>query len=57
MPGIFYLLKDRVVRNDLPEQIKNLDEIPFPAYHLVDIKSYLRPINDDAVNLTPPTMF
>lgn len=46
VPSISYLFNGQIVRNPLPEQIKNLDEIPFPAYHLVDIKRYLHPIKD-----------
>jgi len=46
VPGISYLSNDRVVRNASPQQIKNLDEVPLPAYHLVDIKRYLSSVKD-----------
>lgn len=42
--GISYLKDGEVVRNIPVEQIKNLDEISFPAYHLVDVQKYLNPI-------------
>ena len=46
VPGISFLSNGEVVRNNPPEQIKNLDEIPFPAYHLVDLNRYLSSIKD-----------
>jgi len=46
MPGISYLSKGQVIRNEPPKQIENLDEIPLPAYHLVDIRRYLSPVKD-----------
>ena len=46
IPGISYLLKGKVVRNAPAEQIKDLDKIPFPAYHLVDLSRYLHPIKN-----------
>lgn len=42
--GISYLMDGKVVRNIPVEQIKNMDEIPFPAYHLVDMQKYLHPV-------------
>lgn len=44
IPGISYLLNGKVVRNDPAEQIKDLDRIPFPAYHLVDLSRYFNPV-------------
>ena len=44
IPGVSYLLNGEVVRNNPAEQIKDLDSIPFPAYHLVDISQYLHPV-------------
>jgi len=41
VPGISYLAKNGITKNAPQRQIKNLDDIPFPAYHLVDIKRYL----------------
>jgi anaerobic magnesium-protoporphyrin IX monomethyl ester cyclase len=46
VPGISYLLKGQVIRNEPPKQIENLDEISFPAYHLVDVGRYLQPVKD-----------
>lgn len=46
IPGISYLLNGQVVRNPPAEQIENLDDVPFPAYHFVDITRYLQPIQD-----------
>ena len=42
--GVSYMLNGKVVRNDPVEQIKDLDRIPFPAYHLVDPYRYLHPV-------------
>lgn len=44
--GISYLLNGHVIRNSPAEQIENLDDIPFPAYHLVNLTQYLQPIQD-----------
>ena len=41
VPGICYLSKDGIIKNKLSKQIENIDDIPFPAYHLVDIKKYI----------------
>lgn len=41
--GIVRLTKTRVVRNKPRELMQNLDELPFPAYHKVDMKMYTRP--------------
>ena len=40
--GISYLREGSVVRNAPAEQIENLDDIPIPAYHLVDLPKYFR---------------
>lgn len=41
-PGISYLSEDRrIITTCLPGQIEDLDSIPLPAYHLIDIKQYL----------------
>lgn len=39
--GISYRADGQVVRNSDRELIKNLDEIPFPAWHLFPIKKYM----------------
>lgn len=44
IPGVSYLLNGKVVRNDPAEQIKDLDRIPFPAYHLVNLSRYFNPV-------------
>ncbi len=41
--GIAYRNKGNVVVNPAPELIAPLDQLPFPAYHLVEMESYLRP--------------
>lgn len=41
IPGISYLADGRDRKNHPSIQIKNLDDIPLPAYHLVDIGKYL----------------
>ncbi|MFH0861117.1 MAG: radical SAM protein [Candidatus Altiarchaeota archaeon] len=44
--GLSYPLDGRAVRNDPAEQIKDLDEIPFPAYQLIDVSRYLSPVKN-----------
>jgi len=39
--GIFYRKGKEIVDTEARPFISNLDEIPFPAYHLVDMESYL----------------
>jgi magnesium-protoporphyrin IX monomethyl ester (oxidative) cyclase len=41
--GIAYRKDDTVVRNSPRPFIKNLDELPYPAYHLVEMEQYLNP--------------
>jgi magnesium-protoporphyrin IX monomethyl ester (oxidative) cyclase len=41
--GIAYRKGDTVTLNPKRPFIKNLDKLPFPAYHLVDMKRYLNP--------------
>ena len=41
--GIVYRKGDTVTLNPKRAFIKNLDELPFPAYHLVDMEKYLDP--------------
>ena len=41
--GIIYRKGDTVTLNPKRPFIKNLDELPFPAYHLVDMEKYLNP--------------
>jgi anaerobic magnesium-protoporphyrin IX monomethyl ester cyclase len=41
--GIAYRKDDAVVQNSPRPFIKNLDELPYPAYHLVDMEQYLNP--------------
>ncbi len=38
--GIVWRDNDRVVRNPQRERIQDLDQIPFPAHHLVDLSKY-----------------
>lgn len=42
--GISYVTGVNVTRNPLAPQIENLDEIPFPSYHLVNLKEYYKSI-------------
>lgn len=39
IPGIAWLEKSSV-RSNPPHRIENLDDLPFPAYHLVDMERY-----------------
>lgn len=45
LPGISFLSEGKVVTNQPAKQIEDLDTIPFPAYHLVDLKKYLHSID------------
>jgi anaerobic magnesium-protoporphyrin IX monomethyl ester cyclase len=44
--GISYKNGDTITRNPLAPQIQNLDEVPFPSYHLVNLKDYYRSMYD-----------
>jgi len=44
--GISYLSEGNVIKNKLPKQIENLDDIPLPAYHLIDLEKYLLNVDD-----------
>ncbi len=46
--GISYIKNGRIVHNEPQELIDNLDELPFPAWHHLNIKNYF-----DAVKLYP----
>ncbi len=41
--GIMYRKDGEVIVNERREMIKDLDTIPFPARHLIDMKPYLKP--------------
>jgi len=41
--GIAYRTGEDIVLNSQRTFIRNLDSLPFPAYHLVDMEKYLRP--------------
>ncbi|MGA2121555.1 MAG: radical SAM protein [Methanoregula sp.] len=47
IPGVSTITQGRITRNPLAPQIENLDDIPIPAYHLIDIKAY----NPDKVDV------
>jgi anaerobic magnesium-protoporphyrin IX monomethyl ester cyclase len=52
VPGVSFLHREtEVVRNASPDQIADLDELPLPAYHLVDLPRYFRHMRT-GVNLT-----
>ncbi len=40
VPGIWWRDGDRIVSNPSPPRIEDLDTIPFPAHHLVDLGQY-----------------
>ena len=42
--GISYKQEGHILHNPPRKRINNLDELPFPAYHLVDIKKYEYPM-------------
>lgn len=41
--GVAYKKNGRVIRTERRELIQNIDSIPFPAYHLINIKKYTPP--------------
>jgi magnesium-protoporphyrin IX monomethyl ester (oxidative) cyclase len=41
--GIVYRKDDRTLQTPTRPLIENLDELPYPAYHLVDMERYLNP--------------
>lgn len=45
IPGIAYRRNDGPARTSPRPFLKNLDELPYPAYHLVDMERYLNPTN------------
>lgn len=40
VPGIWYRKDGAILANPRPPRIRNLDAIPFPAFHQVDLKKY-----------------
>ncbi|MFH1473785.1 MAG: radical SAM protein [Candidatus Aenigmatarchaeota archaeon] len=40
--GLIYRDKDKVIKNRPREYIKNLDELPFPAWHLTNMKEFFK---------------
>lgn len=40
VPGISYVRSEKIERNQVAPQIRNLDQVPFPSYHLVDTTKY-----------------
>jgi len=45
-PGISYISDGKIIKNENPGQISNLDSIPVPAYHLIDVPKYLEPASN-----------
>lgn len=45
-PGISYISNGKIIKNENPEQIGNLDLIPIPAYHLVKVPKYLEQVSN-----------
>jgi len=48
--GLFYKNEGKIFSGGMPKFIENLDEIPFPAYHLLPIKKYLEISKSDSSN-------
>lgn len=46
IPGISFLHDGKAIRNIPAKQIEDIDTVPFPAYHLVDIYQYLPNIEE-----------
>jgi anaerobic magnesium-protoporphyrin IX monomethyl ester cyclase len=40
IPGLFYRAKSRVLKTRPPQRIRDLDALPLPAYHLIDLEQY-----------------
>jgi anaerobic magnesium-protoporphyrin IX monomethyl ester cyclase len=51
--GISYLDGGNVTRNPPAPQIENLDEVPFPSYHLVNLEQYYKSIFDQIAGFLP----
>lgn len=45
-PGISYISDGKIIKNENPEQISNLDSIPIPAYHLVEVPKYIEQVSN-----------
>jgi anaerobic magnesium-protoporphyrin IX monomethyl ester cyclase len=46
IPGIsFFHSNDELIRNKPAKQVEDLDELPLPAYHLVDFEKYFHRMN------------
>lgn len=43
IPGLAYRDGEEILVNKRAEQIRNLDDLPFPAWHLFDLKHYKAP--------------
>ena len=53
VPGISFKVNGHIQKNPNALQIENLDLIPFPAYHLIDIERYVYNIRDWLRNYSP----
>ncbi|ADJ25356.1 Radical SAM domain protein [Dehalogenimonas lykanthroporepellens BL-DC-9] len=40
IPGLAYRAQDGIQQNPASQELKNLDELPDPAWHLIDVKKY-----------------
>ncbi|MBS7660329.1 cobalamin-dependent protein, partial [Candidatus Bathyarchaeota archaeon] len=40
--GITFRKRDKIVRNEDRQYIENLDDLPFPAHHLFNLRSYVK---------------
>jgi anaerobic magnesium-protoporphyrin IX monomethyl ester cyclase len=45
IPGLTYRVGDDIVENAGREFFKSMDDMPFPAYHLIDMETYLASTN------------
>jgi len=53
--GIAYRQKNKIKINPPSEYIKNLDELPFPARHLLPMEKYLNHPQNSIANMRSPT--
>ncbi len=45
IPGVSYSNNGKITRNQPAAQVDDLDSIPFPAYHLIDVAKYMHSID------------
>jgi magnesium-protoporphyrin IX monomethyl ester (oxidative) cyclase len=49
IPGLMFKHDGELVSTGLPERVKNLDDIPFPAYHLFSMDKYFKTLEGGSI--------